>query len=212
MGGRGSESYGKMRQRAGVRGTGKSRKLRPIDLDEYQGQSLQEIENGIRGLARERLVALDSDGKVIRAYQGTNDSVAFDRNLLFVKGATVTHNHPIGSEGYGGTFSLKDVLNMAASDWAEHRAVASGQGEMNYIIRRTAKTTKQDSRELYERIQQDSQALRTEMAEAARKAKSRDAKSRRQIYVGILDRYYARILPRYNFEYIARKEPYTYNR
>lgn len=183
-----------------------------MDIKKFQGKTLQEIEDSSRGLTKERLFALDKNGNVIAAYQGNETSVAFKGSLLFEKGATVTHNHPNGSEGYGGTFSFADVQNMAVSSWAEHRASASGKNEYNYIIRRTSKTTTEDSKKLYNRIAKDQPMLEKQISEAASKAKGVSAASKRQIYTGILDNYYAKVLPEYNFEYIARNKTYKYNR
>ena len=211
--GRGSNSYTAIRRRA-VQGTGgRKGKLKPMDVSQFDGMTLQEIEDRERSLKHEEMFAIDKDGKVIAAYKGNKNSVAFPASLLSEKGITVTHGHPIGAEGYGGTLSIQDVLNMAASDWAEHRAAAQGKGEMNYIIRRNAKTTEQNSRDLYARIQKDTPALKQQMLDAANKAGGKLSPARRrQIYTGVLDRYYAEVLPQYNFEYIARNKPYRYNR
>lgn len=102
---------------------------------------------------------------------------------------------------------------MAASNWAEHRAVASGSGEHNYIIRRTSKTTAKNSRDLYNRIRKDQSSLERQMRSAASSAgKGLSSTSRRQIYTGVLDRYYSQVLPQYNFEYISRNRGYDYGR
>lgn len=208
----GKDSYSATRRRA-TGGTGGNRgRVKPIDVSGMQGMTLQELENRIRGLNHEEMYAIDADGNIIAGYMGNAKSVAFPRSLLLEDGITVTHNHPLGSEGYGGTFSFADMKNFAASDWAEHRAVASGQGEMNYIARATSKTTVADRRALYNRIQRDQAGLNRQIQAAANSNKNLSATARRQIYVGILDNYYARILPQYNFEYVVRKNPYRYNR
>ena len=218
MGGRGSWSQtrskpGNVKTKPGRKG---QRKAIPMDITQFQGMSLQQIEGRLRGLDHEELFILDKDGNVTAAYKGDADSVAFPAVHLLDEGATVTHGHPVGAEGYGGTFSFADVLNMAASDWREHRAVASGPNEMNYIIRRTAATTEQNSRDLYNRIIQDIPMLEQQirMSEPRPGTSSRELTParRRQIYTGILDRYYSEVLPQYNFEYISRNEPYNYNR
>ena len=148
MGGRGSWSAtrkgtGNVKTQAG---RGGQRVPKPMDVSDFKDMTLSQIEDRIRGLSHEELFVLDSDGKVIAAYKGNSDSVAFPHDDLLIEGATVTHGHPRGAEGYGGTFSPQDVLNMAASNWSQHRAAASGRDELNYIIRRTSKTTEDNSR------------------------------------------------------------------
>ena len=209
----GKDSWSATRRRAGFGGTGRGGK-RPqeIDVSGMQGMTLQELESRIRGLDHEEMYIIDADGNIIAGYRGDDSSVSFYARDLFRDGATVTHNHPVGAEGYGGTFSFKDMLNFAASDWAEHRATASGQGEMNYIARATSRTTAADRRGLYTRISNDMPSLNRQMKAALAASSDKSATARRQIYTGILDRYYATVLPQYNFEYVVRKNPYRYNR
>ena len=185
---------------------------RPMDISQFQGWTLQQVEDRIRNLDHEELFVFDRDGNIVAAYRGNANSVAFYHDELMRDGATVTHGHPKGSEGYGGTFSPQDVLNMAASDWAEHRATASGQGEMNYIMRRTSSTTSGNSSDLYARVSRDAPNLEAQMRAAANAAGATTAPARRQIYVGVLDRYWRSVLPQYNFEYVKRKTAYNYGR
>ena len=167
----------------------------------------------LRKLGHEELFVLDADGTVLAAYKGNRNSVAFSRSELFRDGATVTHGHPKGAEGYGATFSPQDVLNMAASNWAEHRAAASGKNELNYIIRRNASNTEKKSSDLYARVKKDMPSLEAEMRRQAQSAgKKLSATGRRQIYTGVLDRYYSEVLPEYGFDYITRKKGYNYHR
>lgn len=213
MGGRGSWSASRKRKYSNTGGNKGQRIPKPMDVDQFQGMTLQEIENMIRGLDHEELLAIDANGAILEAYKGISDSVAFYASLLSVPGITVTHNHPVGAEGYGGTLSIKDALNMASSDWAEHRAVASGSGELNYIIRRTSKTTAKNSRDLYARITADAPSLKAEYVKIANQVSGDlPGSKRRQIYTGVLDRYWSETLPRYNFEYVTRNKPYKYNR
>ena len=215
MGGRGSYSAtrrgsGYVRTSSG--GTGQ-RRPHPMDVGDFEGMTLQQIEDRIRKLGHEELFVLDKDGTVLAAYKGNSNSVAFFHDELMRDGATVTHGHPKGGEGYGATFSPQDVLNMASSNWAEHRAAASGKNELNYIIRRNSSNTAEKSRNLYNRIQKDRPKLEAEMARQAKKAGGNlSAASRRQIYTGVLDRYYKQVLPQYGFDYITRKKEYNYNR
>lgn len=102
---------------------------------------------------------------------------------------------------------------MAASNWAEHRAAASGKNELNYIIRRNASNTEKKSSDLYARVKKDMPSLEAEMRRQAQSAsKKLSATGRRQIYTGVLDRYYSEVLPEYGFDYITRKKGYNYNR
>lgn len=184
-----------------------------MDVKQFQGMTLQEIEDRIRALDHEELFVLDKDGTVLSAYKGNSDSVAFYSSELLRQGATVTHGHPRGAEGYGATFSPQDVLNMAASNWAEHRAAASGKNELNYIIRRNASNTEKKSSALYDKVINDMPRLEAEMHRQEQNAsKKLSAASKRQIYTGVLDRYYSKTLPKYGFDYITRNKEYNYNR
>lgn len=141
-----------------------------MDVKQFQGMTLQEIEDRIRVLGHEELFVIGKDGSVLAAYRGNSNSVAFYSSDLMRRGATVTHGHPKGAEGYGATFSLQDVQNMAASNWAEHRAAASGKNELNYIIRRNPSNTEAKSKALYEKIGKDSASIQAEIKSEARKA------------------------------------------
>lgn len=220
MGGRGSFSATYKRDIGFLKGEGGGQKKpRPMGTEKFQGMSLQQIEERIRNLSHEELFAIDSDGNVIAAYRGNRNSVAFPSSLAKVEGATVTHGHPKGLANFGGTFSFADVYNMAESKWAEHRATASGQGEMNYIIRRTSKS---DGSGLVERVKSDegsvtqrfSSTYRNVYDSARNRGKSNEAAlhEARQKAVGSINAYWKEILPKYGFEYVTRKGGYTYNR
>lgn len=213
MGSRNSKSYTDSRKRKRVQ-TGNTGKSKPMDVEQFAGMSLQEIEDSRRGLDHEEVFFLDENDQVTNAYMGGPTSVAFPGSLLLMEGATVTHNHPIGSEGYGATFSLADVKNMAVSRWSEHRAVSSGRDEYNYIIRRNSRTTSQNSIDLYDRIVADTPMIRRRMNEALSGTSGRNlsASAIRQVYTGVLDRYYAEVLPQYNFDYVVRNRTYDYGR
>lgn len=219
MGGRGAGSgIGAFKDWLANEGKGKGT-VRPIDISQYQGQTLQEIEGRIRTLKHEELFALDKDGKIIAAYKGNSKSVGFPADLKNVKDATVTHGHPKGAEEFGGTFSFADVKNMIESNWAEHRATASGQGEMNYIMRRTASS---NGKGLYNQINKDyvklNDSLETTYKTAYTKAissgstKAQAIHIARQESVGELNKYWKKTMPKYGFEYITRKTDYKYGR
>jgi len=193
-------------------------RVNPINVEQYKGHSLEEIEGRIRTLEHEELFAFDGNGELIAAFKGSKDRVGFPAALLNVQDATVTHGHPKGVAEFGGTFSFADINNMLKSNWKEHRATASGQGEMNYIMRRTKNA---DPQGLRNRINRDYQQLRKSIADTYKTEyeKALDSGTRkhavhiaRQMAVGILNAYYKDTFEQYGYEYIARKKDYKYNR
>ncbi|MDO4832441.1 MAG: hypothetical protein Q4A45_03440 [Clostridia bacterium] len=131
----------------------------------------------------------------------------------------MTHGHPKGAEEFGGTFSFADMKNMLESNWSEHRATASGQGEMNYIIRRTAQS---DAAGFYKDINNNYVRLNRNMSRAQNSTFKRLRKegvsvseaehAARQAMTGVLNSYYKETAEKYGFEYIARKKNYKYGR
>ena len=221
VGGRGASyfkqkfiSYFSSRQKRGVE--------HPVDIKKYQDWSLEKIEGHIRQLDHEELFALDANDKPIAVYKGTKTQVAFPISLLNEEGATVTHGHPKGAAEFGGTFSFADVYNMAESKWKEHRATASGQGEMNYIMKRNSKSNTKRDRALISRIQKDekkvmgsaSDAYSKKYKEAIQSGKTQKQAIHlaRQEAVGEIDKYWANTLPKYGIDYIKRKKNYKYGR
>ena len=198
--------------------SGSKSKLNPIDIEQYKEQSLEQIEGCIRTLEHEELFAFDGNGELIAAFKGDESSVTFPTSLLSVQDAIVTHGHPKGLEEFGGTFSFADIDNMLKSNWKEHRATASGQGEMNYIMRRTERA---DTQGLRDRINRDYTQLKkafkdtykTEYKKALELGTEKHAKHvARQMAVGILNAYYKKTFEQYGYEYIVRKKDYKYNR
>ena len=191
----------------------------PIDLSKYQGWTLERTEDRIRKLAHEELFAFDENDQLVEAYKGGPTSVGFPITLLNMEGATITHGHPKGTSEFGGTFSWADIDNMLNSKWAEHRATASGQGEMNYIMRRTASA---DSQGLRNQINRDFPRIDKKWQDVYKKSYDAEIKKgtprkqalhiARQKGVGVLNAYYKRVFPQYGFEYITRKTEYKYNR
>lgn len=191
----------------------------PMDVSRFDGWTLEQIESRIRNLAHEELFVLDESGAIVSAYRGNRSSVAFYAQEFNVEGATVTHGHPKGMQDFGGTLSFKDVNNMAQSRWAEHRATASGQGEMNYIMRRTASS---DASGLRAQIASDKPAIRANMKTTYDKAYNEARASggsighathvARQASVGVLNRYWKDTLPQFGYQYVTRKDPYHYGR
>lgn len=165
------------------------------------------------------LFVFDENNRIIEAYKGDKVSVSFPDYLQEQEGLTVTHGHPKGHEDFGGTFSWADVDTMLDSKWAELRATASGQGEMNYIMRRTANA---DPQGLRNKINQDFRRIDTKWQQVYRdaynqavssgKTKAQAGHIARQKGVGVLNAYYRRTFPAFGFEYVTRKEAYRYNR
>lgn len=192
----------------------------PIDIThKYKGLTLEQTEKKLRGLKHEEAVFFDKDGNVVVAYKGNAGRVGFDASLRAARDLTLAHGHPKGAGEYGGTFSFGDMKNMLSSNWRELRATASGQGEMNYILRRTAKS---DSKGFYKDINQHYTQLTKRMKkahnamyDAQKKAGASESSARhaaRQAQVGVLNSYYKKTAEKYGFEYITRKKNYKYGR
>lgn len=191
----------------------------PLDISKFGNMSLEDAERRIRNLKHEELFVFDKDGKLIEAYKGNATSVSFPMSVLDYKGATVTHGHPKGAADFGGTFSFADVKNMLESKWAEHRATASGQGEMNYIMR---KGQGAKPKAFYNQINRDYKQIERYLSDRYTKAYDdalKDGKSKqsaihmaRQMAVGYLNDYWRRTAPKFGYEFITRKKDYTYNR
>lgn len=216
MGGRGSFS-GLLATIDDVLGIGEEKGPLPkpiTNLDRYK--TLEQSENIIRGLSKERLLVFDQDGKCIAGYQGNHNSVAFPVSEAEKwKGLTVTHNHPKSHYNFGGTFSFEDMRNATVYEFGSHRAVASGQGERNYILRAGS-----DARpmEMNRRIAADINWLRERMrAEATRiKEEYRKGNPEYKNYghmlhvagqksVGVLNSYYREIAEQYGYTYRTQK-------
>lgn len=168
--------------------------------------TLKEAEDTIRRLQREVGLAYDAKGNLIGAYVGGTDSVNIPQAVRY-QADVFTHNHPLGKEGYGATLSRQDVLAMAVSTWSEIRAVAHGKGEYNYIIKAGPKA---DRKGLYNRIRGDARMLDAKVKQTVAATVGRPSQERRQIYTGILERYYRDVLSQYGFTYIKRKAEYDY--
>lgn len=173
--------------------------------------TLQNIDRvRFNGLEHEQLFVVDQEGFVIKGYDGTENSVAFDtESARQWKGLTVTHRHP-GEDG--GTFSIPDICNVAKYNWGVHEASAR---EGRYRIEATHKA---DSEALASAIAQGLPKVQGEMkAEAERMAKAlkkdhiSEKDYERESYkaqLGVLERWYEEILPKagYQYKFIPRKE------
>lgn len=97
-------------------------------------------------------------------------------------GESVAHGHPALSANYGATFSMPDIRGFALSSWKEFRAVASGRGEWNYVVRRTAKA---QGRALNRHLGKDAPALarqyrRAQQAEEEEELKAEEAAKKKK--------------------------------
>lgn len=194
-------------------------KAKPLNLDNIKDKTLEGIEGRIRNLKREQLFVFDKNDNLTNGFQGDATSVAFPHAIMDIEGATVTHGHPKGLAEFGGTFSFADVNNMLNSKWSEHRATASGQGEMNYIMRRTNNSNPKGLRTainraipILERNIQRSYMRAYNRALDSGKSSKEARHVARQRAVGVLNAYYKRTFPKYGYEYITRKESYKYGR
>ena len=191
----------------------------PIDISKIKDKSLQGIENRIRKLQHEEAFIFDGDGNLVDGVSGGKGSVGIPDKWERIDGATVTHGHPTGIFGYGGTLSFEDVGTFAGTNWAEIRAAANGQGEYNYILRRTNKAK---GKLLLARIATDQAKLERELEQtfydtyvAAKKAgKSTKTANHMaaQKATGIIDAYWKKTLPRFGFEYVTPNKRYEYGR
>ena len=162
----------------------------------------------------------NANGVVIDGYRGNESEVLFPSKLrTMYPYAIVTHTHPMGKSGFGGTFAIEDVIIMSRSNWREFRIAAHGQGEMNYIIRRTEasngkglrKQVKRDKKDLTQRYKgKYRREYRRLTKNGVPSAQARHVA--RQKASGVMDRYFKTVLPQYGFEYIKRKDPYNYGR
>lgn len=217
MGGRGSSSGfdGVDQTIDDILGMGETEgKVEEINVDIFG--NLYETEDMIRSLKHEVLVVFDGEGKAVKAYRGDATSVAFPVSEAETwKGYTVTHCHPKGAEGFGGTFSYADMRNATVYQFGSHRAVASGQGERNYILkpqqnadymglnRRIAKDIPHLDKEMKAAVKEIRQQFETGNSEY--KSKKHAVHIARQKAVGVLNAYYRAVAKQYGFVYRTQK-------
>lgn len=217
MGGRGASSIAR---KFGASMTGNSGgNAFPIDVSTIQNQSLQAIENRIRRLQHEEAFVFDKDGNLVAGVSGGNSSVNIPDQWKTMDDATVTHGHPTGIYNFGGTLSTADATMMASTNWSELRASANGQGEYNYIMRRTPRS---DNAGLMAQIQKDTPRLENQIVSEFKSAyngaiaqgKSRELALHEgaQRGTGIMQTYWRQTLPQYGFEFVTPKKEYDYGR
>ena len=200
-----------------------SSKLKMIEPKDW---TLAQTEEYLRGLDHEEAYAFDKDGKMIGGVEGGKTSVGIPKEWMQMEGITVTHSHPTGADGFGGTLSINrhkdgsvsgDLPLFAKTKWKEMRATASGQGEMNYIFRQNdnsrtqalvnvmkgrMNTLQKNMRNVHKTIYEQ------ELAKGRSKAAA--LKAARQRSVGILDRQYKKTASKYGVDYITRKTPHKF--
>lgn len=183
-----------------------------INADEFK--TLEQTEDLIRGRKKEVLVVFDSTGKAIKAYQGERDHVSFPvEEAQKWKGCTVTHNHPKGYEGFGGTLSFADVRNSTVYNFKSHRAVSNGQGEKNYVLiaKDNAKPMKFNRRiahdipALQERMKGEVRKVKEDYMQGKYKNKQHALHVARQKSVGVLNAYYRETAEHYGYVYRTQK-------
>lgn len=212
FGGRGANFYSQrdiqkiFGEEGGVKGKIKDFK----DFDKYEGKSLQEVEDMIKDEKIEYLMFVDKDNKVYNGYKGNATMVGFMAKDLNDNGVIATHNHPKTSVGgFGGTLSWQDMKNFLSSKWKEHRAVATGQGEKTYSIK---KKTGANGKGLARQMVKDRSKLESQMTKSYtdtfNKFKNQGIKKAtfvaRQKSVGIMNRYWKDMSKKYGFTYTAK--------
>ena len=199
-------------------GKGKGKSI-PVDISRIKDKSLQSIENKIRSYNREITFIYDGNGQLVDGRIGQGTTVNVPSSWLMVENATVTHGHPVHEYNFGGTFSFGDIDAMARSQWAEYRAVAQGQGEYNYYVRRTEKAR---PKLLLARITIDENRIMSEfdrvLDSEKEKQLAKGLSDEQALHIamqkaaGVVDRYWRETLPRFGFEYVKRKKKYEYGR
>lgn len=92
----------------------------------YLSKDHQKMEESIASLQNEKAGVFDKNGNKLFEVDGGKDNVTFtDSQLVKMKGAVVTHNHPNfdGKYSDGGSFSTSDVQLMINTGASEVRAV-----------------------------------------------------------------------------------------
>lgn len=173
--------------------------------------ALQNIEGDIRSLAHEIMIVYNRKGKPVAHFIGNEWGIDIPGSVLG-KRYIVTHNHPTGNRGFGGTFSDLDLIVMAHSNWLEMRVVSDGQGEGLYILRRGPNARSEDFKKHVIRVGDYlKQKVDRKYHDVLNEEFGRGADSDRAHHIaaqksgGIMDRYIKRLAKRYGFEYVKRK-------
>lgn len=219
MGSRGSASKIATRAAKYLTQKGRPAASKQVDIQKIKDKTLQGIEDRVRHLKHEEAFLFDSSDKLMDGRSGGKSSVGIPSLWDQVPGATVTHGHPVGNYNFGGTLSMADADRMAQTEWSEMRAAAAGQGEYNYIMRRTAKA---DNEGLRRQIGRDAdrmeKSIKTEFQKAFKNAIARGQTRESALHeaaqkaTGLMDAYWKQVLPQYGFEYVTRKRGYRYGR
>ena len=187
--------------------------------------TLAQTEEYLRTLNHEEAYAFDKDGKMIGGVRGGATSVGIPVGWMAMDGITVTHSHPVGSAGFGGTLSINmdgkkavgDLPVFAKTNWKEIRATARGKGEMNYILRQNPNSRTQTFVNVMKgrmnTIEKNYRATyKTTFARVLKETGSSRAAARaaRQRATGLLARQYKKTASKYGVEYITRKTPHEF--
>ncbi len=140
MGGRGASSGAKGK----ISGTNASGQPRVFydKTSQFQGMSIHEFENAVRGRKQEYIGGFDKNGKLVVAGTSNNKgAVAVPTGHPDFKNiTTLTHNHPSdANRPVGGTFSEADVKVLGKyKNLNSVRAVANGKSEHSYIMQKSS--------------------------------------------------------------------------
>lgn len=221
----------------GSRGLVETTHPRYIDIDALgrRNWTLQQTEEYLRTLDHEEAYVFDANNKMMYGLVGGKDSVGIPKEIMDLQGVTVTHSHPTGDAGFGGTLSINvrknpitgkneisgDIPVFARAGWKEMRATASGRGEMNYILRKGANARAQTFSNVMKgrmnTLERNMSSTYQKTISQLRKAGNTKSLATirteaRQKSVGILNKAYKKTAAKYGIEYITRKTPYNYNR
>ena len=152
-----------------------------------------------KGMGKEQMQILDSDGWVIGAYQGEKHHVAFPADAI--TGRVATHNHP---QGWGGTFSEADIAGLVMKPREIRASAAEGVYSMKATGRARAEAFNQALARDIKKInaQINAAALKTFRTKLPKieNPKTRAIVLRRDA-LNPLHRWYQRNAPKYGFEY-----------
>lgn len=144
MGGRGSTSGAGKGKISGTNAFGQPRVFYD-KTSNFQGMSMHEFENAVRGRKQEYIGGFDENGKLVVAGTSNNKGavVVPTGHPEFKNIKTLTHNHPSDTNRpVGGTLSEADVKILGKyHNLNSMRAVASGKSEHSYIMQKSSNKT-----------------------------------------------------------------------
>ena len=120
------------------------------------------------------------------------------------KELTITHNHP--NSKWGGTFSPADIKSLANNPSVGSVRAVGRKSEGTYVVKATENA---NYKGLSKRIAKDEPTLRKQLKakhDSVKIIHGTNSKRTRQEAVGVVDKYYKEILPKYGFTYARDKK------